>query len=604
MIRNLLFAALIVAIGYACYDIGRRGARAFERLLVERVANGLDVLGAGWAKIEADGLSVRLYGHAPDPQARELAVGSARAAAPLARITSYATATLAPPEHRDPVRVELLRDARGVTLTGQTASRAMRNRLNEVLAEDGPGIAIEDLTGIQAAQPTRGWGSEIPVASLAASWLPNAYVVMEPGQVTIDGQAADEADREALTQALLQRASDRVALVLRVRIPPRVIAPFAFSAYKAAGAGIRLERCAARSYEEQAALLDRLTGAGVAHQPDPCPVGLGGLGGDWAAAVTAGLRALASLPAGRVDIEYRDVRLTAAPPTSETVLAEAEAAFRAALPEGFEGTVALRAEDAATMADIDRGRYWMHLARDAEAVSMAGQVPDDAAQAAIETEAAALYGRDAVESALVVAGKAPPAGWERAALVLLHQLHAMVEGEADLTGQSVTLRGRVTEPELARPIHDALLASVPGYRVDTRLRVDLPAAFRALPLPPVRCAAELNAINQEAALDFATGSTVMTAGSGRVLDTLAAVLRRCAGGAIQVGGHTDARGSAALNQRLSQARAEAVAAALVERGVPLDRIVATGFGEERPIASNETESGRARNRRIAFQPAG
>ena len=108
MIRYLLFAALTVAIGYACYDIGQRGAQAFERLLVARVMNGFDVLGYGWARVEADGLKLRLYGHAPDPRVRDLALQSARASAPLAEITSYATATLAPPEHRDPVRVELL----------------------------------------------------------------------------------------------------------------------------------------------------------------------------------------------------------------------------------------------------------------------------------------------------------------------------------------------------------------------------------------------------------------------------------------------------------------------------------------------------------------
>jgi OOP family OmpA-OmpF porin len=97
---------------------------------------------------------------------------------------------------------------------------------------------------------------------------------------------------------------------------------------------------------------------------------------------------------------------------------------------------------------------------------------------------------------------------------------------------------------------------------------------------------------------------VLTAGSEPVLDSLATVLRRCAGGAIVVGGHTDAQGSDELNRRLSQARAEAVAAALAARGVPPDVIVAIGFGEERPIASNESVAGRARNRRIEFEPAG
>ena len=608
MIRYLVLAALTATIGLACYELGQRGARAVERMLVERVAIGLDVLGLDWARVEADGLRLGVSGHAPDLAARDLALDTARAAAPWARITSHATATPAPPEHRDPVRVELLRDARGVTLTGQTAGQAMRDRLAAALADDGSGIAVEDLTGIQAAEAPRGWGAEIRVASLAASRLPNAYVVMEPGRVTIDGQAADEADREGLTRALLDRAGENVALVLRIRIPPRVIAPFAFSASRQAGAGIRLERCAARSLDEQAALLDRLAAANVAHVPEPCPVGLGGPGGDWAAAVAAGLQALAGLPAGRIDIEYRDARLVGAPPTTDAELAEAEAALRDGLPEGFAGAAVLREPDAATEAGLGRARFWMHLAQDAGRIELSGKVADAAAKQVIEAQAAALFGADRVVSALSPmsrsGGAAPPPGWETAALHVLGALQATAEGAADLAGDKLALSGRVTEPELVRTLHDRAAAELPDIRVETAFVVDLPAALAAMPLPPARCAAELNRANRDPAIDFATGSAVLTAGSEPVLDRLAAVLDRCAGGAVLVGGHTDAQGSDAVNRRISQARAEAVVAALAGRGVPRDRMVATGFGEERPVASNESAAGRALNRRIAFEPAG
>lgn len=604
MIRHLLFAVLIAATGFGCYDLGKRGARAYEQMLSTRVANGLDVLGFSWARVQADGLRLTIYGHAPDTFARDLALDSARATAPLARITSYATATLAPPEHRDPVRVELHRDERGVTLTGQTASRAMREQLNTALATDGPDLTVQDLTGIQAAPPPRGWGPEVGVASLAASRLPNAYVVMEPGTVTIDGQAADEADREALMQALLDRAGERVSLVLQIRIPARVIAPFAFSAYKDAGAGIRLERCAARGFEEQAALLDRLRGAGVEHGPDSCPVGLGGPGGDWSAAVTAGLNALASLPAGRIDIEYRDARLAAAPPTTPPEFQAALDAWTVALPEGFTGAGELRSDDVATRTGIARERFWMHLARTPQRIVLAGQVPDTAARIAVETEARALFGADAVQSALAVTGASPPQGWQMAALRMLGYLEELPEGEGELAGHRATLRGRVPEPPMARKLHDRMAADLSGYEVGTAFIVDLPAAMASIPLPPPRCAAELNRVNRAPAIDFAPGSAVITAGSDAALDRLADIFVRCAGSPIEIGGHTDSQGPEELNLRLSQARAESVVRALAERGVPADRMVARGYGEEVPIASNQTDAGRARNRRIEFEPAG
>ncbi|MEO1426197.1 MAG: OmpA family protein, partial [Pseudomonadota bacterium] len=69
---------------------------------------------------------------------------------------------------------------------------------------------------------------------------------------------------------------------------------------------------------------------------------------------------------------------------------------------------------------------------------------------------------------------------------------------------------------------------------------------------------------------------------------------------IAIAGHTDSVGSASLNQRLSEARAKAVSAWLVEYGVDPAQLSARGFGETRPLADNETPLGRAKNRRIDF----
>ncbi|MEO0683040.1 MAG: OmpA family protein [Pseudomonadota bacterium] len=67
---------------------------------------------------------------------------------------------------------------------------------------------------------------------------------------------------------------------------------------------------------------------------------------------------------------------------------------------------------------------------------------------------------------------------------------------------------------------------------------------------------------------------------------------------IDVIGHADAVGSDAYNQQLSERRARAVAGVLQRRGVDAARIETAGFGESRPVASNDTEEGRARNRRV------
>ncbi|MDX1556189.1 MAG: OmpA family protein, partial [Xanthomonadales bacterium] len=67
---------------------------------------------------------------------------------------------------------------------------------------------------------------------------------------------------------------------------------------------------------------------------------------------------------------------------------------------------------------------------------------------------------------------------------------------------------------------------------------------------------------------------------------------------IRIEGHTDSTGSTETNLRLSQQRADAVLTALVDLGVDPGRITAIGMGEDFPIASNDTEQGRSRNRRV------
>lgn len=82
------------------------------------------------------------------------------------------------------------------------------------------------------------------------------------------------------------------------------------------------------------------------------------------------------------------------------------------------------------------------------------------------------------------------------------------------------------------------------------------------------------------------------------LDRVAETLREYGQTIIEIAGHTDSVGSEQYNQSLSERRARAVADYLVARGVSRDRLIIVGAGETRPVASNETEAGRAENRRV------
>ncbi len=104
---------------------------------------------------------------------------------------------------------------------------------------------------------------------------------------------------------------------------------------------------------------------------------------------------------------------------------------------------------------------------------------------------------------------------------------------------------------------------------------------------------------------FLTGSSKLDVSARAAINSLAGVIRRCVADTatlkLEIGGHTDSQGSDVNNQRLSEARAQAVREALVGRGVPADRVEAVGYGETQPVADNGTAEGRAQNRRTEIR---
>jgi outer membrane protein OmpA-like peptidoglycan-associated protein len=97
---------------------------------------------------------------------------------------------------------------------------------------------------------------------------------------------------------------------------------------------------------------------------------------------------------------------------------------------------------------------------------------------------------------------------------------------------------------------------------------------------------------------FATGSAAVSGAAQNDLYAVARNLNQYPNSRVEVVGHTDNTGSAALNMDLSQRRAQSVAGILSAAGVSSSRLVATGAGFNQPIASNDTAAGRAQNRRV------
>lgn len=98
---------------------------------------------------------------------------------------------------------------------------------------------------------------------------------------------------------------------------------------------------------------------------------------------------------------------------------------------------------------------------------------------------------------------------------------------------------------------------------------------------------------------FAFDSSRLTASArATVADISRALQNQSRGRSIAVEGHTDSKGTSIYNQRLSEERAQSVADELVREGVSRQKMIVRGYGKNRPVSSNESESGRQRNRRV------
>ena len=215
----------------------------------------------------------------------------------------------------------------------------------------------------------------------------------------------------------------------------------------------------------------------------------------------------------------------------------------------------------------------------------------------------ARFGSDAIHTAARTDGSLPE-GWSIRILAGLQALAEVHHGSLLIQPDFLSVRG-TSGNEDASDVISRILSDKLGEAQNLEIDVSYNEALDPLADIPTaqECIARIDLILEAQKITFEPGSTEIAGTAASVLDEIAEVFKTCrkVEMKVEISGHTDSQGREEMNAELSQKRADAVLAGLVERRVLSGRINAVGFGEAQPIADNDTEAGREANRRIEFR---
>ncbi len=459
------------------------------------------------------------------------------------------------------------------------------------------------------------WGARVQAVSMQEEIAAAAQAVAESSShplemrvsgrdITVTGVADTEAELAEIVEDLDALRGRRVVNAAAITVLP-AISPYETALAKGADGALE-----ATGYAPSEAAKATLAAAGL--PVAGLPLGSGAPEG-WTEAVSAGAAALDPLEEGSFAVTGDTLTLQG---TALTPVEDEAARAALTVPGPFETVVAV---------DVtDPGVVDFSLAYDADTgFSLSGIVPDsfnvedfaaalgaDVSADEVETTFADLPGLDSALAGLsgaigqvetlAVSGRNDGISAEAEALAGI--AHEAVEGAlGQALGPDVALA--VREPAALPDDGTERLNPVTGVRQFAHggSWVTLPAGLEE-PTGAL-CAETAMARVAAAPIRFVTGSAELDPASMAVIEDLAGILNLCTRGPgmiVTIGGHTDATGEPEQNYVLSAQRARAVKDALAARGVPPGRMIPIGYGETEPVADNETEEGRALNRRTTF----
>ncbi len=479
-----------------------------------------------------------------------------------------------------------VREDKTVMMSGVVPSDEVRRTLEAAAIKAWPGLSVMHHMQIARGAPAGDFSAYATYALGELTRLSTGRVVISDANYTISGEAPSTA---AYDEAMAAAGRPPSGLTLaKADILPPEIKPYRWSAQLDA-TGLSLAGLA-----PSAAARDAIMGSARGRfdgKPITGQIGIarGGPDGDVGKASVSLLNELAKLAQGRAEINDTQVSIGGIGLANVT---------GAAICGSLEGT--LPAPFAIALVDVRDGPvspYAFGLRKQDDRVWLTGYVPDEAARRDLVAAATATFVTETVEDGLKIADGAPKDFVKslKASFPALARLWSTTLAASDA---SVTIEGEAIYEKSADQVRKELAdVAGGGFKLDD-VKIGVKPESPALPIEA--CQPAFNGLLAKGRILFSTGSAELSHDSLPLLDHLIDVARSCKDAEIAVEGHTDSVGQEEDNLDLSKRRAAAVVGYIGEAGIDTSRMTSEGYGQTKPIASNDTPEGRAQNRRIEF----
>ena len=600
---------------------------SIEADLKQRGELALKEAGLPWAGIRFDGRDGILSGIAFDDGAREKAMAIVAARNGVRIVDDRASLV----DKVDDFYWMAMRESGRIRIKGFVPDNDTRKTIIGMASASFPGLEIDDrMKTARGAPPEDAWLSGVNFAFKQLGHLKNGRTRLDTTDFTIVGEPHDIQAYNQIDQALKTGLPRGISLKSRNILSPKV-SPFSWAA------SIRAKQLVLNGYVPDIESRKKLIADAGKKFPDLQIIDqltiASGAPKNWLKGSTVALAALQRLGSGQATMSDANLRVIGAT-RKNTLNADIQDFLNSSLPQEFGNKVEI-----ALIKTTAVKLNWHAVLKETSLV-LEGDVPDRTTQKSLIDRARLDFPNRRVINRMNVKSVAPPEGWSTTAMRALDAMTRLSEGEATLSGKILRLSGRGQDGSSSETVRETVNSYLPeGYQGYEFVNPPAPTYSRynyteteedgdvwwrsflarakkkaAKPIIDVKkilasktpvaadlCGSALNKVATTGIVRFRTNSSYIKNTSYPTLDTIVGIAQKCLSAAFEISGHTDSDGSSSYNQDLSLARAKSIITYLNNKGVAATRMTSAGYGETRPIAPNDSNANKARNRRIEFK---